>query len=163
MLKKIISGGQTGVDIAALRAAKAVGLETGGWMPKGFKTEDGPRSEYADLYGMQEANRSDYPTRTRLNVAESPLTLFIGPNHSSAGAMATRSAVLSQSFKTIMFIRFPLEEREYTTGWLAREIRHTEIVNIAGNRDTWLETPIEEWLIEVFREVLRLQGEQAAN
>jgi Circularly permutated YpsA SLOG family len=38
---KIISGGQTGADQAGWRAAKACGLETGGWMPKGWKTELG--------------------------------------------------------------------------------------------------------------------------
>lgn len=51
---RIISGGQTGVDQAALRAAKRVGLPTGGWMPKGFLVEYDFRPDFAELYGMQE-------------------------------------------------------------------------------------------------------------
>ena len=47
---KVISGGQTGVDQAALRAAKAAGIETGGWMPKGFRTLAGPRPEFAAVF-----------------------------------------------------------------------------------------------------------------
>ena len=42
-LTKIISGGQTGADYGALLAAHALGLETGGWAPKGWRTEDGPK------------------------------------------------------------------------------------------------------------------------
>ena len=41
MLQKIISGGQTGVDRAALDAAIKMGVNHGGWIPKGRKTEDG--------------------------------------------------------------------------------------------------------------------------
>jgi hypothetical protein len=39
MLEKILSGGQTGADQAAWRAARSFGLPTGGWMPLGFLTE----------------------------------------------------------------------------------------------------------------------------
>ena len=72
---KIISGGQIGADIAALRAAKRLGLETGGWMPKGFRTKDGDHPEYAQEYGMMETQTYDYPRRTKLNVIEADCTL----------------------------------------------------------------------------------------
>ena len=49
MIDRVISGGQTGADQAGWRAAKASGIPTGGWMPKGFLTEDGPRPEFAGL------------------------------------------------------------------------------------------------------------------
>ena len=57
MLDKIISGGQTGADQAAWRAAEAFGVPTGGWMPEGFLTEDGPRPEFAERYGAAELPR----------------------------------------------------------------------------------------------------------
>jgi len=41
MLKKVISGGQTGVDRAALDAAMKLGIEVGGWCPKGRRALDG--------------------------------------------------------------------------------------------------------------------------
>lgn len=50
-LRRVISGGQCGVDVAALRAAKRAGLQTGGTMPRGWRTLDGPRPEYAAEYG----------------------------------------------------------------------------------------------------------------
>jgi hypothetical protein len=68
MLERVISGGQTGADQAAWPAAKAAGIPTGGAMPKGFLTEDGPRPELAELYGAHELEAPDYPARTVANV-----------------------------------------------------------------------------------------------
>ena len=45
MIEKIISGGQTGTDQAALDAAIKLGIPHGGWIPKGHLTEDGPLSD----------------------------------------------------------------------------------------------------------------------
>jgi hypothetical protein len=71
MLEKIITGGQTGADQAAWRAARVYGLPTGGWLPKGFLTEDGPRPEFATLYGAQEMPTDSYRARTEQNVRDS--------------------------------------------------------------------------------------------
>ena len=51
MLDKIVTGGQTGADQAAWRVARAMGISTAGWMPKGFLTADGPRPEFARQFG----------------------------------------------------------------------------------------------------------------
>lgn len=53
-LKKIISGGQTGIDQIALELAREYGISTGGWMPPGFVTEDGDKPKMKGLYGMEE-------------------------------------------------------------------------------------------------------------
>jgi len=63
MLKNIVSGGQTGADQAGLRAAKAAGIETGGWAPHGWTTEKGPAPWLAD-YGLAECPIPGYPART---------------------------------------------------------------------------------------------------
>ena len=63
MLEKIVTGGQTGADQAGWRAAGACGIPTGGWMPKGFLTEDGPRPEFATLYDAREIPTTAYPPR----------------------------------------------------------------------------------------------------
>src|SRR5262249_61482425 len=76
MIGTVISGGQTGVDQAALRAAKVCGIPTGGWAPKGWRTEDGPAPWLADL-GLQEHASADYPDRTRANVGDAGLTLIV--------------------------------------------------------------------------------------
>jgi Circularly permutated YpsA SLOG family len=61
---RIISGGRTGADQAGWRTAQACGIPTGGRMPRGFLTEDGPRPERADLYGARARLTSSDPERT---------------------------------------------------------------------------------------------------
>jgi hypothetical protein len=80
MIERVISGGQTGADQAGWRAAKAGGIPTGGWMPKGYRTEgrvndagfltaDESHPEFAELYGAKEHHSPEYPPRTRMNAA----------------------------------------------------------------------------------------------
>ena len=72
-LVKIVSGGQCGADENALKAAKAAGLQTGGWLPNGSRTLDGPRPDLLTEYGMQEHTSPLYPPRTELNVKDSDI------------------------------------------------------------------------------------------
>lgn len=71
---KVVSGGQTGVDRAALDAALALGLSCGGWCPKGRRAEDG---EIPRRYPLAEASTEDYAERTELNVRDSDATLVL--------------------------------------------------------------------------------------
>lgn len=70
----IISGGQTGVDRAALDAALETGIPAGGWCPEGRKAEDG---RISDGYPLWELPGGDYLQRTHRNVADSDATLII--------------------------------------------------------------------------------------
>lgn len=88
-LERVISGGQTGADRAALVAARAAGIATGGWMPKGFRAADGPRPEFARLYGLREHASPHYPPRTALNVKESDATLRFATDWDSPGERLT--------------------------------------------------------------------------
>lgn len=90
MLERVISGGQTGADRAGLVAARAAGIPTGGWMPKGFRAQDGPRPEFAILYGVTEHPSDRYPPRTALNVKESDATLCFATDWGSPGEVLTR-------------------------------------------------------------------------
>ena len=74
MLKKIISGGQTGVERAALDAAIELGIPHGGWIPKGRLAEDGPLPE---KYRIQEKPAVGSPVRSEKNVTDSDGTLII--------------------------------------------------------------------------------------
>src|ERR1700676_1971915 len=73
MLRKIISGGQTGADRAGLDFAIETGLEHGGYVPRGRKAEDG---RIDDRYNMVELSTTSYPARTRRNIKESDGTVI---------------------------------------------------------------------------------------
>jgi hypothetical protein len=74
MIKKIISGGQTGADQGALDFALENGIEAGGWCPKGRICESGIIPE---RYPVEEVTENDYRVRTMLNVKDSDGTLII--------------------------------------------------------------------------------------
>jgi len=72
MVIKIISGGQTGADRAALDFAIKHNIPYGGWVPKGRKTEDGTLPE---KYNLQEMPTVQYANRTEKNILDSDGTL----------------------------------------------------------------------------------------
>jgi len=74
MIKKIISGGQTGVDQAALDVAIELGIPHGGWMPKGRSTKN---AKLPDKYNLKEASAGSYSQPTEINVAHSDGTLVV--------------------------------------------------------------------------------------
>lgn len=74
MLERIISGGQTGADRAALDAALASGFPHGGWCPRGRLAEDGPIPE---RYQLTETEDASYPVRTERNVRDSDGTIIL--------------------------------------------------------------------------------------
>ncbi len=85
MLRKVISGGQTGVDRAALRATFDLDLPTGGWCPPGFDAEDGFVPETFNLKPTPKNHSSLAPgiprsQRTEWNVKDSDGTLIIVPD-----------------------------------------------------------------------------------
>ncbi len=73
-VQKIVSGGQTGVDRAALDAAATLGLQRGGWCPRGRRAEDGVIPRH---YPLQETDSPRYDVRTRRNVRDSDATLIL--------------------------------------------------------------------------------------
>ena len=130
MLDKIISGGQTGADQAAWRAAQAFGVATGGWMPKGFFTADGPRPEFAQQYRAAELPSDSDPARTESNVQESDATLWFGETTTS-GAQATVGAC--QSFGKPCMLVYPGAsfEPSHVVTWIMENMIKT--LNVAGN------------------------------
>lgn len=122
----IISGGQTGVDRAALEAAKESGLKTGGYAPSGYLTENG-RDRTLREFGLIDSG-AGYPTRTALNVFHSDVTLWIGKGD-TPGYLATRKKC-SQYNKRFIDV----------TGESAYAIRCAigsyKVINFAGNRES---------------------------
>lgn len=69
---KIVSGGQTGADRAALDWSIANNIPHGGWCPKGRKAEDGI---IASRYNLTETPSSEYSERTQWNIRDSDGTI----------------------------------------------------------------------------------------
>ncbi len=94
-LHRIVSGAQTGVDIAALDSARKMGIyQWGGWCPKGRLREGGEiSSEYFESdrvnCGLQEAESSRYTQRTALNVRDSDATLILKSGSITPGTKLT--------------------------------------------------------------------------
>lgn len=86
MLKKIISGGQTGADRAALDIAIKFNIEHGGWIPMGRITEHGPLPM---KYQMVEMDTTDYRARTKQNIINSHGTVIISRGNLSGGSKLT--------------------------------------------------------------------------
>lgn len=125
MVRKIISGGQTGVDKTALILARQLGLETGGWAPKGWRTEDGPDLTLGTIYKLQEHHSAHFRPRTRANVRDSDVTVWFGTVN-TPGFVCTRDA--AQKYGKRMWCN-PTPE------FFAEEIcANHDVVNVAGNR-----------------------------
>ena len=86
MLKKIVSGGQTGADRGALDAALARGFPCGGYCPAGRRAEDGP---IPDRYPLEELAARSYKARTRRNVDFSDATLIVAAEPLTGGTRLT--------------------------------------------------------------------------
>lgn len=74
MIEKIVTGGQTGVDQAALDTAMTLGIHCGGWCPKGRLAEDGAIHK---KYPLKETKSDVYAERTKLNIRDSDGTLTL--------------------------------------------------------------------------------------
>ena len=91
MLKKIISGGQTGVDQAALDASIKYSLPHGGWIAKGRKTEAGT---LPDKYKLQEMLTDSYSIRTKQNIIDSDGTVIISHGKLTGGSKLTENLAM---------------------------------------------------------------------
>ena len=80
---KVISGGQNGADLLGLQEARRLGLETGGTMPRNWRTSDGPtpqrKVEFPDLRMHRSWN---WKPRTRQNVVDADFTILLPSKHS---------------------------------------------------------------------------------
>jgi hypothetical protein len=153
MLEKIISGGRTGADRATWRAARASGVATGGWMPRGFAVEDGPRPEFSEQYGATELPADDDLAGTERNVRDSDATLWFGETTTSA-AQATVGACLRSGKPCLTIYPGAAFEPAQVATWIAENQVRT--LNVAGNREgeePGIEARVERFLGAVLQQL----------
>jgi len=131
-IEKVISGGQTGADIAGIDAAIACSVPYGGWLPKGRKTENGPVPKaYTEFLEM---SRGGYPKRTEQNVKDSDGTVIFTYGKLAGGSSLTKN--------------FSVKNKK---PW--RHIDLDEVQNPAAK--------IKDWIIEWDIKVLNIAGKSA--
>jgi len=132
-VEKIVSGGQTGADRAALDVAVELGLAAGGWIPRGRRAEDGIIPQRYE--GLVEATSESYDHRTELNVRDSDATVVFsfGPPTGGSALTAELACALGKSLLALDLENSNTEEAvAHLRSWLA-EVR-PRVLNVAGPR-----------------------------
>lgn len=139
MVEKIVSGGQTGVDRAALDVALELNIPCGGWCPKGRIAEDGT---IPDRYPLIESPSAAYEERTEWNVRDSDGTLILATFPPTGGTAYTLYLI---EVRGKPFIAVDLDrmvenkevfgkEAERVAVWIEEE--EIEVLNVAGPRES---------------------------
>ena len=133
VIKHIISGGQTGVDRAALDAAMETGIECGGWCPKGRWAEDGVIDA---RYPLRETDEAEPAVRTRKNVEESDGTLILSPKPLTGGTAITQAFAKERERPVLVIDPFNVRTDQVATvfKWIQRE--KITSLNVAGPRES---------------------------
>lgn len=142
-MKKIISGGQTGADRAALDWAIQNNIPYGGWCPKGRRAEDGM---IPDRYALQETESKGYMQRTKRNVRDSDATLIISLQSGLTGGSLFTQQYANKIGKPCLHVYPNCQWQKQIRIFLKKNA--ILILNIAGPRDS-TEPGIDEFVYEV--------------
>jgi hypothetical protein len=132
MIKRIVSGGQTGVDRAALDVAIKLGIAHGGWIPRGRLTENGPLPK---KYHLKETSSSRYAVRTEKNVVDTDGTLILSHGELTGGTEYTREMAIRHGRPWLHIDLVQTAAFHAATAinhWIQE--KRIEILNVAGAR-----------------------------
>lgn len=151
-VSKIISGGQTGADRAALDWAREHGIEHGGWCPQGRRAEDGPIDQQ---YTLRETPLTKYAQRTEWNVRDSDGTVLITLNPRLTGESKHTFELARRHKKPVLRLSRTVPLRQNIVALRSFLHEHSiETLNVAGPRSSD-EPGIEEFV----REILSAAGQ----
>lgn len=147
---RIVSGGQTGVDRAALMAALDHGVSCGGWCPKGRRAEDGVLASH---YPLKETPSEAYEQRTLWNVRDSDATLILAMDQRlSGGTQCTREIAEALGKPCLVVILNQHASFTLVSDWLERH--RVRVLNVAGPRESavpGIERKARVFLTNLFR------------
>jgi len=130
-LRTIVSGGQTGVDRAALDVAIELGFEHGGWCPLGRLAEDG---YIPAKYALTQTASAEYAVRTEKNVVDSDATLIVYRKEITGGTLLTRR-LAQKHVKPLLCVDLTRSPKpEEARAWIVAQ--NTEVLNNAGPRES---------------------------
>lgn len=149
MIEKIISGGQTGVDRAALDAGLKLGIPIGGTCPKGRLAEDGTIDK---KYPLIESHSASYYVRTEINVMNGDGTLILFYGKWSGGTKETKEYA-EKHHKPYLAINLnePGSPKNVLAWIKASKIK---VLNVAGPRESkhpGIHLAAYNFLLEVFK------------
>jgi Circularly permutated YpsA SLOG family len=146
-VRRIVSGGQTGVDRAALDAAIELGIEHGGWCPRGRRAEDGP---IAAKYQLTETDSIDYAVRTERNVLDSDGTMLLYRERLQRGTLLTHQ-LAKRHGKPLLRVRL---DRPVAVDRVVRWISENsiQVLNIAGPRAS-SQAGIEKQALDLLKKI----------
>jgi hypothetical protein len=132
VVRKIVSGGQAGADRGGLDAAIALGLEHGGWCPRGRRAEDGLIPE---VYRLSETSSASYTQRTDMNVRDSDGTVVFTLGRMTPGSWRTIQTARAWS-KPSLHVALDVESDPTTKlrQWCVE--RRIGTLNVAGSRES---------------------------
>ena len=152
MITKIISGGQTGADQAALDFAIKHSIPHGGWIPNGRKTETGI---LPDKYHLAEMPTASYPKRTEKNILDSDGTLIFSRGTLTGGSALTRK-LAKQHDKPWVHVDLDKatarEAAQMITEWI--EDNGIQTLNVAGPRAS-KDPGIHDFVVGILENVLK--------
>jgi Circularly permutated YpsA SLOG family len=131
MVRKIVSGGQTGVDRAALDVALELGIPCGGWCPKGRLAEDGG---VPARYPLKETPTARYEQRTEWNVRDSDGTLILVRGPVTGGSAFTLRIAEAMRRPRLVVDLSGNPDAEEVRLWLA--VHAIRTLNVAGPRES---------------------------
>ena len=130
-IRRIVSGGQTGVDRAALDVALRLKIPCGGWCPRGRKSEDGP---IPARYPLVETPSAAYRQRTEWNVRDADGTLVLSCGRVRGGtALAVKEA--RRRDRPLLVLDLNQDPRPSAVRAWARAHR-IHVLNVAGPRES---------------------------
>ncbi len=128
-VEKIVSGGQTGADRAALDWALAHGVPCGGWCPKGRRAEDGPIDA---RYPLMETPSADYAQRTEWNVRDADATVILSLAPVLSGGSRLTRELAERLGKPCLHLHPGVDALSLLADFLRRH--RVRVLNVAGPR-----------------------------
>ncbi len=156
-----MSGGQTGVDRAALDAALDRALPCGGWCPRGRRAEDGV---IPDRYPLQETPSSDYSERTEWNVRDSDATLVLTWGPPTGGTAYTIERAVDLGRPLLVVDLSAAAGPDPVRAWLRGE--DVRVLDVAGPRESGcpgIHAQARRFLEQVFTSATPGPGPSAAG